>query len=135
MALTTTISQSELARVAGLCYEGETINVMLCSVGVTGYTAESSVANWQSVEKAGGTGYVRYSTTVGAGGYDGTDGRFELPSINAAFAASGAGYSYDRVVIYFTGETSVHSVLTESPAITLSSGQTKTYQIQLFTDD
>lgn len=134
MALTSQISQNELARVAGLAYEGNTINVMLCSVGATGYTAESTVANWQSVEKSG-NGYVRYSTTVLTGSYDGTDGRYEIPVINAAFTATGAGYSFDRVVVYFTGETNVHSVLTESPTVVVSSGQTITYQIQLATDD
>lgn len=134
MALTSTISQKELARVAAAAYEGETVNVMLCSVGVSGYTAESTVANWQSVEKSG-NGYARYSTTVGVGSYDGTDGRYEIPNIDAAFTATGAGYNYDRVVIYFTGATYVHSVLTESPTVTMAAGQTQTYRIQLATDD
>ena len=53
MALTLTLSQKELARVANLAYEGETITVMLCSVGASGFTSESTVANWQSVEKSG----------------------------------------------------------------------------------
>lgn len=134
MALTTVISQAELARVAGLAYAGKTVNVMLCSVGVTGYTENSSVANWQSVEKSG-NGYARYSVVIGAGSYNGTTGRFELPNVDAVFTATGVGYSYDRIVVYFSGETSVHSVLTESPTITLASGQVKTYRLQIFTDD
>jgi hypothetical protein len=134
MALTTTISQKELERVAALAYEGETLKVMLYSVGGTGYTAQSTVANWQTVEKSG-NGYVRYSTTIGTGSYDGTDGRYELPDIDAEFTATGAGYSYDRIVIYVDGATYPHSVLSESPNVTLAAGQTQTYRISLNTND
>lgn len=134
MALTTTLSTKELARVAAAAYEGEEVNVMLCSVGATGYTAETTVANWQSVEQSG-SGYVRYTATVGTGSYDSGDGRYELPDIDAAFTATGGGYSYDRVVVYFTGETYVHSVLSEDPNIVLAAGQTQTYRISLICDD
>jgi hypothetical protein len=59
MAITVSISQKELARVANLAYEGETIKVLLASVGASGFTAESTVANWQSVEKSG-NGYCPF---------------------------------------------------------------------------
>jgi hypothetical protein len=134
MALTTTVSQKELARVAGVAYEGETLKVMLCSVGASGYTAESTVANWQSVEKSG-NGYVRYSTTIAAGSYDAVDGRYEMPAIDAAFTATGAGYSYDRIICYIDGETYIHSLIAEDPNITLAPGQTQTYRIALTCDD
>jgi hypothetical protein len=134
MALTTTISQKELARVAGLAYEGETLKVMLCSIGATSYNAESTVANWQSVEKSG-NGYVRYSTTIAAGSYDAVDGRYEMPAIDAAFTATGAGYSYDRIICYIDGATYIHSMIVEDPNIALAAGQTQTYRIQLTTDD
>jgi hypothetical protein len=134
MALTTTISQRELKRVAGLAYEGETLKVMLCSVGATGYTAESTVANWQSVEKSG-NGYARYSSVIATGSYDAVDARYEIPDIDAAFTATGAGYSYDRVIIYIDGETYIHSMIVEDPNITLAAGQTQTYRIALATND
>lgn len=134
MAQTVTISQRELKRIAGLAYEGETIKVMLCNVGTTGYTAESTVANWQSAELSG-NGYVRGSASITTGSYDSTDARYEMPSVDVAFTATGTGYSYDRVIIYIDGETYIHSVISESPNITLSSGQTQTYRIQLATDD
>jgi hypothetical protein len=135
MALITTISQKELERVAALAYEGETLKVMLCSVGATGYTAQSTVANWQSVEKATANGYTRYSEVIAAGAYDAVDGRYEVPAIDAAFTASGVGYSYDRIVCYIDGATYPHSVITEDPNITLAPGQSQTYRIQLCTDD
>jgi hypothetical protein len=134
MAITTSISQKELKRVAGLAYEGETLKVMLCSVGATGYTAESTVANWQSVEKSG-NGYVRYSEVIATGAYDATDARYEIPAIDADFTASGAGYSYDRIIIYIDGETYIHSMIVEDPNITLAAGQTQTYRIALATND
>lgn len=134
MALTATISKAELARVANLAYEGETLKVMLCLVGGSGFTAESSVANWQSVEVSG-NGYSRFSAVVQTGAYDNAEGRHEIPVINAAFSSTGAGYTYDRVVLYIDGVSTVHSVLEESPGIALLAGQTQTYLIQLVTDD
>jgi hypothetical protein len=134
MAITTTISQKELKRVAGLAYEGETLKVMLCTVGSTGYTAESTVANWQSVESTG-TGYVRGSAVVATGAWDGTDLRYEMPTIDFAFTCSSGTYSYDTVVAYIDGETYVHSIIVESALVTLAAAQTQTYRIQLLTDD
>lgn len=135
MAQTTTISQKELKRQAGLCFEGETLKVMLCSVGATGYTAESTVTNWQSVEKSG-NGYARFTSgSIGVGSYDGGTGTYQLPDIDASFTATGTGYSYDRVVLYIDGETYIHSLITEDPAIVLSAGQTQTYRLSIRQDD
>jgi len=134
MAITTTISTKELERQAALVFEGETLKVMLCQVGATGYTAESTVTNWQSVEISG-NGYVRYSELIGTGSYSGTAGAYLLPTIDAAFTATGAGYSYDRVVLYIDGATYPHSVIAEDPNITLLAGQTQTYRLDLQQDD
>jgi hypothetical protein len=134
MAITVTLSQRELARVANLAYEGETIKVMLCSVGATGFTSESTVTNWQSVEKSG-SGYVRFSQVIATGAYDATDARYEIPAIDAAFTATGAGYIYDRIVIYIDGSTYIHSLIVENPNIALAAGQTQTYRVNLACDD
>lgn len=134
MAQTTSISQQELKRVAGLAYEGKTLKVMLCSVGTSGYTAESTVANWQSVEQSG-NGYVRYSTTIGTGAYDALTAKYKLPDVDAAFTATGAGYNYDRVVLYIDTATYPYAVIAESPNIVMSAGQTQTYRLSLNTDD
>ncbi len=134
MALTTTISQKELQRVAALAYEGETLKVLLASVGASGFTAESTVAQWQSVEKSG-NGYVRYSEVIATGAYDATDARYEIPAIDAAFTATGAGYTYDRVIIYIDGETYIHSLIVENPNIALASSQTQVYRVTLVCDD
>ena len=86
------------------------------------------------MEKSG-SGYVRYSTTVGAGSYSASNARYELPTIDAAFTATGTGYSYDRVVLYIDGATYPHSVITETPNIVLAAGQTQTYRLNLNCDD
>jgi hypothetical protein len=134
MALSTSVSTKELARVAAAAYEGETLKVMLCQVGVTGYTAESTVANWQSAEVSG-NGYVRFSEVIGTGTYSAINGRYQLPTIDADFTATGAGYTYDRIVLYIDGATYPHSVISEDPNIVLISGQTQTYRLSLVTDD
>jgi len=134
MAITATISQRELKRLAGLGYEGETLKVMLCEVGMTGYTAESTVANWQSVELSG-NGYVRYSEVIGTGTYSETTASYNMPTVDAEFTATGDGYSYDRIIVYINGETYIHSEIVEDPNVTLAAGQTQTYRIELATDD
>lgn len=134
MAQTVNISQKELKRIAGLAYEGKTLKVMLCSVGTTGYTEESTVANWQSTEISG-NGYTRFSTTIAAGSYNGTVGAYVMPDIDAVFNATTLGYSYDRIVAYIDGETYVHSVTEENPNVVLSPGQVQTYRISLISDD
>jgi hypothetical protein len=134
MALTVSLSVKELERVAALAYEGETLKVLLANVGATGYTSSSTVANWQSVEVSG-NGYVRASGVIAAGSYNGTTARYELPVFDAVFTATGAGYGYDRIVVYVDGATYPHSVITEDPNIVLSASQTQTYRISLNTDD
>lgn len=135
MAQTTTISQKELERVAALAFEGKTLKVMLCTNGVSGFTAETSVASWQTVEQSG-SGYVRFSATVGVGSYSGTAGAYVLPDIDAVFTAS-SPFTYDTVVIYVDGAGTLypHSIITETPNIALATGQTQTYRISLRSDD
>jgi hypothetical protein len=134
MAQTISISQKELQRVAALAYEGKTLKVMLCTVGASGYTAQSTVANWQSVEKSG-NGYARFTSAIGTGSYDATEGAYVMPNIDAAFTATGAGYTFDTVVVYIDGATYPHSVITEDPALSMSPAQTQTYRISLRQDD
>lgn len=134
MARTITVSQKELKRVAAAAYEGKAIRVMLCNVGSSGNNAESTVSAWQAVQVSG-NGYAQFSGTVGTGAYNGTAAAYVLPDIDAAFTASGAGFTYDTVVVYFNGETNVHSIIVESPNVVLSAGQTQTYRISLRTDD
>jgi hypothetical protein len=134
MALSASLSPKELERVAVQCYETQTLKVMLCSVGLTGYNSSSTVANWQSVEQVG-NGYVRSSTTIGAGSYNATSQKYLLPTIDAIFNCTSGSIIYDSIVLYIDGQTYPHSVLTESPNATLQTGQSVTYRLNLSTDD
>jgi hypothetical protein len=130
MAVSTVISSSELERQAALVYEGQTLKVMLCNAGLTGFDQEDTVAQWQTAELSG-NGYARYSEEIGEGLYVGGEGAYLLPAIDAEFSASGVGYSYDRVVLYIDEAVYPHSILIEDPNVILLPGQTQTYRLIL----
>jgi hypothetical protein len=149
MALTASISNNELARVAAAAYEGKRIRVSLAAVGTSGFTKESTRTSWDSV-KLSGNGYADYTEVVATGVYDNTDGRLEMggedndPYIQATFTADGGTLTYDRIYVVigtddgddgWDEENTLHSLLIESPAITLASGMTSTYRLQLFVND
>lgn len=134
MALTVAVSPKELERVASAAYEGKTLNVMLCTVGLSGFTSASPVSSWQSTEISG-NGYSRATTTIATGSYSSANARYELPSFDAVFSASGSGFSYDTIVVFIDSATYPHSIITESPNVVLAAGQTQTYRIGLNTDD
>jgi hypothetical protein len=136
MALTVSVAPAELARISAAAYEGQSVRVSLASVGITGYTNTSTVTQWDSV-KLSGNGYADFTATVAVGGYDAIDSRYEMGTdagantfINATFTATGGNLVYDRIYVVI-GTTHLHSLLYESPAVTLSSGSSITYRIQL----
>lgn len=133
MAQTVIVSQKELERIAQLAYQGQTLKVMLCN-STGGYDAQSSVSTWQTVEVSG-NGYVRGSVAIGTGSYNSSTGKYSLPQVTVDFVATVPGYTYNYVVLYINGATYPHSIVAESPAITLQSGQTQTYKFDLYTDD
>jgi hypothetical protein len=93
MALTSTTSRRELARLAGLGYEGRRLRVSLAYMAAEGYTAESDRTSWDSIKVTGG-GYADYTATLSTGTYDSvTDNRYELPVVNALFTASSPGFT------------------------------------------
>lgn len=134
MAISLSISNKELERVATAAYSTKTLNVMLCSIGANTYDANTTIADWQTTEKSG-NGYVRFTATIGAATYSTTNNRAELPAIDAVFTATGTGYTYDRIVVYVSGSLYPHSVMIENPNIVLLAGQTQTYRLRLNTDN
>jgi hypothetical protein len=147
VALTATLSTYELARIGATCYEGKRVRVSLANVGSTGFTAESTVTDWDSV-KVSGSGYVDFTDVVEAGAFDATDSRYEMGGtsgantyVYAVFTPSGGSITYDRVYVVigtdngsggWTEQPRVHSLLVESPAVTLAPDVPVTYRIQLF---
>lgn len=134
MAVSLTISEFELARQAELCFTGQAYEVFLATNSGS-LTASSTYAAWQAVEVASANGYAPVTGTLSAGSYNSGTARYELPNITATFSSTGSGYSYNTICIRIGTETYLHSAITESPAITLAAGQSKTYVITLVQDD
>lgn len=133
MAITATISQKELERQAGLCFEAESYTVFLAN-NTTSLTAQSTYTSWVAAAPSGG-GYAAVTGTIGTGSYNGTTNRYELPTITATFTATGAGFTYNTVCLRIASSTYLHSIVVENPSITLLAGQSKTYTLLLAQDD
>jgi hypothetical protein len=136
MATTTTISQRELKRQAYLCLEGMLYTIFLAN-NTTSLTSESTAAAWLAAVITGDVAYADVTGTLASGSWNGTALRYELPAVTASFSADpgGTGYTYNTLVILFDGETYVHSILVESPSVTLAPGQSKTYALTFAQDD
>lgn len=134
MATTQTISTKELLRQSSLVFDAKAYRVYLATNNGS-LTADSTHAAWTAVEVAGGTGYAAVTGTLGTGVYQAGTGRVEVPAVTATFTATGAGFSYDTVVIRLGTETYLHSILVESPSITLAAGQSKTYTLTFAQND
>lgn len=115
MAISTSVSQKELERIAGLAYEGRYVRVSLASMGSEGYTPESLVSNWDAI-KVSGNGYQDYRAQIATGSYDSGDARYEMPEILAEFTASGTGYTFNNVYIILGTPTTVNISNTELTA-------------------
>jgi hypothetical protein len=143
MAITTAISTEEFKRIAQLAYEGLPCTVSLHN-NTGAFTAESTLADWDSVKLPSTNGYADFTVaSLPAGGLDpGSDDRWEIGGtagantyVEAAFTAEGAGFTYNTVVIRVGSGLYPHSILVESPSITVAAGQTQTYRIQLLIDN
>ena len=136
MAITTTISQAELARVGTAAYVGNTYRLSLGFKNTASLTAQSTVAQWDAV-KLSGSGYADATGPIAAGSYNATTARYELPQLTVTFTASGGNWLYDTLYVVITsgGTSTLHSIIVENPAVTLVDGGSITYRITLNTDD
>ena len=146
MAYTITASQNGKARIGAAAYQARRIRVSLATVGSSGFTAESTRANWDSIKLASANGYADVTFVVPAGAYNVGAGRFELggtagAAVSVTFTATGIGFTFDRLYVVvgtdngiggWNEATTIEYLGVESPAITLAPGQTRTYPIKLF---
>lgn len=144
MAITATLGQEEMKRVAGLAYEGKSVRVSLHYNDTNGFTVDSTITDWDTVKLAASNGYADHTVaTLPTGGYDATDGRYEIGEtagantfVEASFTAAGGDIGpFDTVVVQVDGSTYPHSIVVENPVVTLTNGQTQTYRIQLLVDN
>jgi hypothetical protein len=136
VAATISISQAWLKRKADLAYDGRTYRVFLVN-NTTSLAEESTASAWLAAELATANGYAAVTGTIttGRGAWNVTDDRYVFPAIVAVFTATGAGFTYNTVVVRIATETMVVGTLVESPSITLLAGQSKSYRIVLGSDD
>ena len=136
MAITTTITQAELGRVGKSAYEGKAYRISLAYNNTSGLTALSTVAQWDA-NKLTGSGYADKTGSVGVGSYSTTNARYELPQISVTFTATGGNWTYDTLYVVITDASIgyLHSIVVESPAVTLVDGGSITYRVLLNTDD
>lgn len=136
MAITTTISQAELARVGVTAYQGKTYRISLAYKNTATLTANSTVAQWDAL-KLSGNGYTDKTGTIAAGSYNATTARYELPQIAVTFTASGGNWIYDTLYVVITdgGTSTLHSIVIENPTVTLVDGGSITYRVVLNTND
>jgi hypothetical protein len=136
MAITTAISQAELARLAAAAYEGLPYRICLALNGTNAFTANSPLTSWDGVERSG-NGYARVEGFIEPGTYNETNLRYQMPQITAEFQASGGTLTYDTVyVVIDDGYTeTLHSIIVETPQITLVDGASVIYRVTLATDD
>lgn len=135
---TATISTAEMQRIAAAAYEGKVLFAALCYVGTnTAATVESTVTTWQTYELSG-NGYTRYSVTIPTGSYSSTDSLYEIGSagadtyLSATYTASSAGsLTFDRVILWISGQTYLTSLITESETVVIAPGQSQTIKLQL----
>lgn len=134
MSLAAVTSQRELAYQADLAFEGETFKLFL-ALNSGSLTAESNVSAWEAVECSGG-GYAASTGTISTGAWNGTAGRYEVPILTISVTATGAGFSFDSIVLK-VGTTRTHVVnLTVLPStVALAAGQSRTYNVRLVQDD
>lgn len=150
MALTITLSPKEMERVAAAAYEGKRVRVSLANQTSTSYTENSTTADWDSIKVSGG-GYADFTAVLATGAYDATDTRYEMGAtagantyVEALFTGSGAGFTFNRAYVVigtpigggsYTDATYIHSLLTESPSITIPAGTSIKYRVQLAIDN
>jgi hypothetical protein len=136
MAVITSISQAELARLAAAAYEGLPYRVCLALNETAGFTSDDTVADWDSIE-ASGNGYARVEGFIEDGAWDPTNQRYTMPQIVAEFTASGGPIDYDVVYVVIDDAYSetLHSITVESPSVSLVDGASIIYRLTIATDD
>jgi hypothetical protein len=127
MTLNATITPKELERQATEAFIGKSWRVFLALRQGTGLSVTSTSAAWTAEKVPTANGYTDATGTIAAGTYNTTTAAYELAALTATFTSTGAGYSYDSVIIQVDNATYPHSVILFDAPIFLAAGQTKVY--------
>jgi hypothetical protein len=130
-----TVTPKELERQAVAAFQGKAWRVFLALRQGTSLDITSSISAWTAEKVPTANGYADVTGTVGTGTYNGTTAAYELPALVATFTATGAGYSYDSIIVQIDNSTYPHSVELLTTPIALAAGQSKTYSPLLVQDN
>ena len=133
--LTLTVTPKELERQAAAVFQAKPWRVFLALRQDTGLGVGSSISAWTAEKLATANGYADVTGTIGTGSYNNGTASYELPTLTATFSATGAGFTYDSLIVQVDNATFPHSVALLEEAVTLAAGQSKTYSIVLAQDD
>ena len=122
------ITQGELTYEAGLILTGA-YKVFLATKG--SLTIASTLSAWEAAELASANGYAAVTGTVGASTFNSTTGRMEAPVLTGQFSATGAGYTFDAMVVKLASRTAPYAVNIYDVPIVLSAGQSRGFNITL----
>jgi hypothetical protein len=123
------VSPKELERVHGDAYQGRGVEVMLC-LNPGGLSLTSTTAEWAAAEVSG-NGYARFTlASLGAGAWNAGQLRYESPEFAAAFEGTGAGFTYDTLVVVVDQAAYPYSVVATGMQ-TLASGTPRTYPVTI----
>lgn len=146
MAVAFQWSNAELERVYTAAYEGRTARLCL-AVNPGSLTKASTTEDWDDAEitAQASEGYERVEWVVPAGSYNNLTADFRSPQQLATFTADadGLGLEWDTAYLVFgttvdevtTWDEHVAGIYVEAPAVALSPGQFRSYDISLHTDD
>jgi hypothetical protein len=132
-----TVTPKELERQAVEAFQGKSWRVFLALRQDTGLDATSTIAAWEAEKVPTANGYVDVTGTVGTGVYNTGTAAYELPALQVTFTATGAGYSYDSIIVQIDGATYPHSVglFSADTPIFLAGGQSQSYSVLLTQDN
>lgn len=100
MAVTTAVTQAELARVMSAGYSGKVLTAALVNAA-TAPSSNASIASWLRYELTESVnGYARFQSSALTGGtYVTSTARYEQSTIAVEFSASGGSLTYTHVVL------------------------------------
>jgi hypothetical protein len=125
MAVSTVVTQAELARVMAEAYTGQVVTVALVDAA-SAPAATASIATWLQYELAPANGYARYqSSTLTDGAYSAGNTRWQHDPIPVEFTASGGSFAYTHLVAIIGGaaDGQIGSTITASSGVNASTNR------------
>ena len=120
MAVTSALTEAEMARVMAAAYSGKVLTAALVNAA-SAPALDAGIASWLQYELVeGANGYARFQSSALTGGtYSSTNTRFEQTPVSVEFSATGGSLVYTHVVLLFdaAADGQAGGALTASSAV------------------